>query len=259
MPSPFPGMDPYLESSEWTSVHHALSLAIARQIAPKVRPKYIVRTEERFVTEIIEGISLTKSSIYPDTSISETQTTYQTTSAQTSTFPPPLQLSTIIPTRVPHITVHILNVANRELVTAIEVISPTNKRGRGYQQYLSKRNHILISSTHLLEIDLLRQGERVPMQEPLPIADYFLFLSRTEKRPLLDVWPIQLPQPLPILPIPLLPEDADIQLDLQQALNTIYDELGYDLSIDYTRPPEIPLEGQTAVWAATLLQETADH
>ena len=207
MPSPFPGMDPYLESSEWTSVHHALSLAIARQIAPKVRPKYIVRTEERFVTEIIEGISLTKSSIYPDTSISETQTTYQTTSAQTSTFPPPLQLSTIIPTRVPHITVHILNVANRELVTAIEVISPTNKRGRGYQQYLSKRNH----------------------------------------------------KPLPILPIPLLPEDADIQLDLQQALNTIYDELGYDLSIDYTRPPEIPLEGQTAVWAATLLQETADH
>lgn len=253
MPSPFPGMDPYLESAEWTSVHHALSMAIARQLAPKVRPKYIVRTEERFVAEVLDGISVTRSDFYPDISVAETTVTYET-GGRTATISAPLQIATVIPTPVPHVTIHILNVVRRELVTAIEVISPTNKRGAGYQQYLSKRSRILLSATHLLEIDLLRQGSRIPMQEPLPEAPYFVFLSRAEKRPFLDVWPIQLPERLPIVPIPLLPGDDDVTLDLQQALDTIYDELGYDLSVNYVQPPEIPLAGKTAAWAAERLQ-----
>jgi hypothetical protein len=207
-------MDPYLESYEWTSVHHSFSSQIARQLAPKVRPKYIVRSVERFVVE------------------------------------------------VPHLTIEIKHVIDGQLVTAIEVISPTNKRGIGYQQYLSKRELILASETHLLEIDLLRMGRRVPMREPLPDAPYFVFLSREEKRPYLDVWPIQLDEPLPVVPVPLLPDDPDVLLDLQLALTTLYDEMGYDLSVDYSQPPEIPLEGEAAnlkqlraVWATELLQK----
>lgn len=207
MPSSFPGMDPYLESYEWTSVHHSLSGQIARQLAPKVRPKYVVRPAERFVT------------------------------------------------KVPHVTIEIKHVVDGTLVAAIEVISPTNKRGEGYRQYLAKRELLLASETHLLEIDLLRSGRRVPMRDPLPDAPYFVFLSRVEKRPYLDVWPIQLEEPLPTVPVPLLPDDADVSLDLQLALTTMYDELGFDLSVNYHQPSEIPLEGETAVWAAGLLKK----
>lgn len=249
MPSPFPGMDPYLEGSEWTSVHHALSMAIARQLAPKVRPKYIVRTEECFVIDFIDGVALSQS-IYPDLSISEAPAAYNLIGSADT----PVQLATIMPTRVPHLTVHIQTVSRRELVTAVEVLSLTNKRNPGYEAYLSKRSRILLSPAHLLEIDLLREGRRIPMQHPLPPAPYFIFLSRAEKRPILDVWPVRMTDPLPPIPVPLLPEDADVVLDLQQALSTMYDELGYDLSIDYTQPPEIPLPQETAVWATNLLQ-----
>jgi hypothetical protein len=245
-------MDPYLESHEWTSVHHGLSAQIARQIAPEVRPKYIVRPVERFVVEVLDDLAPYKGNIYPDVGIVEATATYRVKGAAAR----PLRLATLMPTKVPHVTIEIRHVVDGMLVTAVEIISPTNKRGTGYQQYLEKRALILASETHLLEIDLLRLGRRVPMRDPLPDAPYFVFLSREEKRPYLDVWPIQLHDPLPIVPIPLLPGDPDVPLDLQLALNTLYDEMGYDLSIAYTKQPEIPLAGETAVWAANLLQKT---
>ncbi|MCI0690961.1 DUF4058 family protein [candidate division KSB1 bacterium] len=163
-------------------------------------------------------------------------------------FPSPLQLPTIMPARVPHVTIEIRDVANRELVTAIEVLSPTNKRGEGYREYLDRRR-VLCSMAHLMEIDLLRTGRRVPMQKPLPPAPYFVFLSRAARRPMTEIWPIQLDMRLPIIPVPLLAGDPDVALDLQLALNTVYDALNYDLSVDYTRAPEVPLEGDAAVWA----------
>jgi hypothetical protein len=140
------------------------------------------------------------------------------------------------------------------LVTAIEILSPTNKRGEGYQEYLDKRRRLLLSTAHLIEIDLLRHGRRVPTQEPLPPASYFVFLSRAEQRPIMDVWPIQLTMILPTIPVPLLPEDEDTTLDLQLALTTIYDALNYDLSVNYTQSPEIPLEGDSVTWARHVLR-----
>jgi hypothetical protein len=130
-------------------------------------------------------------------------------------------------------------------------------RGDGYREYLDKRNRILSSTTHLLEVDLLRQGKRVPMQQTLPEAPYFIFLSRAEQRPITEVWPIQWTMPLPTVPVPLLPGDEDIQLDLQLAFTTVYDDFGYDLSVDYTQPPEIPLAEDKAVWANHLLQKAS--
>ncbi len=80
----------------------------------------------------------------------------------------------------------------------------------------------------------------MPMQQPLPDAPYFVVLSRAEERPISEVWPIQLDERLPLVPVPLLPDDADVSLDLQQALTNVYDLLGYDLAIDYSGPPELP-------------------
>jgi hypothetical protein len=154
---------------------------------------------------------------------------------------------------VPHVSIEIRDTANRQLVTAIEVLSPTNKRGEGRQEYLAKRRRLLLSTAHLLEIDLLRHGHRVPMQKSLPAAPYFIFLSRAEKRPMTEIWPVSIKAPLPVVPVPLLPGDQDVALDLQQAFTTAYDILGYDLALDYTQPPEIPLPKADEAWAATLL------
>jgi hypothetical protein len=196
MPSPFPGMDPYLEGSQWMSIHSALSIEIARQLAPRLP----------------------------------------------------------VPESIPHLTVEIRDVTGRELVTAIEVLSPTNKRGEGRQEYLAKRRRILLSNAHLVEIDLLRSGRRVPMREPLPRYPYFAFVGRAEKRPRTEVWPIRLDQPLPTIPIPLLPGDADVSLDLQASLSSVYETFHYERTIDYNRPPEVPLRpAATAAWAEQLL------
>ena len=170
----------------------------------------------------------------------------------------PLHLATILPAAIPHVTVEIRDAANRQLVTAIEVLSPSNKHGEGRKEYLSKRRGLLLSSAHVLEIDFLRQGVRVPMQKPLPASHYFVFLSRIETRPIMEVWPIRLQDGLPTVPVPLLPGDPDVPLNLQAAFTNVYDLLGYDLAVDYRRPSEIPLVPEEAAWAEGRLQKVRE-
>ena len=242
-------MDPYLEGSEWTSVHTELSTEIARQLAPKLAPKYVARTMQRFVSDIPESVSIEPGDIYPDVGVFDARRQGGPVMEPFVAAAPAVELPTVIPTRVPLVTIEIRDVAERQLVTAIEVLSPTNKRGDGYREYLDKRGRVLASVAHLIEIDLLRRGRRVPMQRPLPAAPYYVFVGRTERRPMVEVWPIQLPDRLPVVPVPLLEGDPDVPLDLQQALDRVYDGFRYDLSIDYTRPPDIPLTGSAADWA----------
>jgi len=252
MPSPFPGMDPYLEGALWTTFHFAFGAEIVRELAPRLRPRYLVLPVERFVTETSDDVAIT-TSIYPDVGVAkgarEAPASYAASTAAT-----PLHLATIIPEAVPHVSIEIRDTANRRLVTAIEILSPTNKRGEGRIEYLSKRRRILLSTAHLLEIDLLRQGQRVPMQQPLPPSEYVILLSRADERPMTGVWPVTSSQPLPVVPIPLLPGDPDALLDLQQTFTAVYDLLGYDLAIDYAQPPDIPLEGAAASMAESMLR-----
>ena len=126
--------------------------------------------------------------------------------------------------------------------------------GDGYKEYRDKRERILRSTAHLIEIDLLRKGRRVPMQGTLPSVPYFVFICRREQRLATDVWPIRLDQPLPEVPVPLLPGDADAKLDLQQALTSVYDESGLRYMIDYSKPPEVPLSPEHAAWVDEYLR-----
>ena len=255
MPSPFPGMDPYLEGSLWTTVHFSLSAEIVRQLAPRLRPRYLVLPAERFVMETPEGVAITVGDIYPDVGVAKRGPAPPVEQAGAVTAAP-LRIPTVIPSPIPHVTIEIRDVANRELVTAIELLSPTNKRGEGKEEYLAKRRRILLSTAHLMEIDLLRRGQRVPMTEALPAAPYFVFLSRAEQRPLTEIWPIALDDPLPAVPVPLLPGDDDVALRLQEAFDATYDLLGYDLAVDYREPPEVPLGSEAAAWAEKLLNAT---
>ncbi|MFP4436299.1 MAG: DUF4058 family protein [Chloroflexaceae bacterium] len=231
MPAPFPGMDPYLEGALWTTFQFSFGAELVRQLAPKLRPRYLALPVERLVLAEPGDMEI------------------MSTQSQTGSLSASVQLATVIPQAVPHVSIEIRDVARRQLVTAIEILSPTNKRGEGRAEYLSKRRRILLSRAHLLELDLLRAGQRVPMQQPLPDAPYFVLLSRAERRPMTDVWPITLDQPLPLVPVPLLPEDADMLLDLQAAFTATYDLLGYDLIIDYCRPPAVALAPVDAAWA----------
>lgn len=243
MPSPFPGMDPYLEGSFWSPLHHSLAEEILRQLAPRLRPRYVALPEERFVVEIQDA----RSHIYPDGGVTSSEV------AEPGGHRLPLQLATVVPSPVPLVTVEIRSTDQRQLVTTIEIVSPTNKRGDGRREYLGKRQKVLRSSAHLVEIDLLRRGTRVPMEHPLPKAPYFVLVGRAGDRPMVDVWPVAFDQPLPTVPIPLRDGEPEIPLDLQEAFDRVYDLRGFDLLIDYTRPPEVGLDAIEAEQASRIL------
>jgi hypothetical protein len=245
-------MDPYLEGSLWTTFHHSLAAEMVRELAPRLRPRYLVLPEERLVVDLTDAISITTADTYPDvgvieSEIREPEAPYDAAAAV------PLRLATVVPEPVPHVSVQIRDVAERRLVTAIEILSPTNKRGEGRAEYVARRQRLLRSTAHLLEIDLLRKGRRVPMRDPLPDEPYFVLLSRAESRPLTEVWPIPFDACLPTVPVPLLPGDPDADLDLQRIFTQVYDLLGYDLAFDYRPPPEVPLSPSQAAWMAANL------
>jgi len=162
-------------------------------------------------------------------------------------------VETVLPPQIPQVSIEICDTAGRRLVTAIEILSPTNKRGSGRQLYLARRQRILRADVHLMEIDLLRKGRRVPMGDELPAASYFVFLCRADQALRTEVWPITLDEPLPTVPVPLLPGDEDVALDLQDAFASAYDLVGYDWEIDYGQPPEIALTPQEAAWVQDLV------
>ncbi len=249
MPSPFPGMDPYLEGSLWTTFHFSLAAGIVRQLAPKVRSRYLVLPEERFVVDVPDSIGITTTrDIYPDVGIADSEIREPQAAYATETVP--LRMATVVPEPVPHVSIEIRDAAERELVTSIEILSPTNKRGEGRKEYLTRRLRILRSNAHLLEIDLLRKGGRVPMQQALPDKPYFVFLSRAEERPFTDVWPVALAEPLPTVPVPMLAGDPDVPLDLQDAFAEVYDLVHYDRAIDYRHPPDVPFAENQVQWVA---------
>ncbi len=177
MPSPFPGMDPYFEGELWTSFHTQFGVEIARQLTPKLAPCYIARAEKRYIVQSVEDLAVEIEEVIPDVGIRQTRDKTISGTSLKSTLPT-LELATIMPSKIPHVWVEIRDAKLRKLVTAIEILSPTNKIGRGRREYLHKRARILRSTAHLLEIDLIRKGRRLPMRKKLPSDPYFVFLSR---------------------------------------------------------------------------------
>jgi hypothetical protein len=247
MPSPFPGMDPYLEGSLWMSMHAQLASVFVRQLNPQILPRYIALQTRRFVRERPEGEGLMIGENYPDVSVHKQQPARHGTGVLEALVPP-IRMITVMRAPIPHVTVEVRDLEHHHLVAAIEILSPTNKRREGRRDYLRRRDRFLDSGVHLLEIDLLRKGRRVPMEEKLPPAPYFVFLSRADQAPLTGVWPIPMDSLLPTVPVPLQRDDGDARLDLQQALTMAYDEYGLNYMIDYGKPPNISLTPEQSVW-----------
>ena len=243
-------MDPYLEGDLWSTVHGQLSAEIARQLTPQLRPRYLALMETRYVMETPEEVAIAE--IIPDVGTAKTGTKGERGSV--ATISAPLELATVMPVKIPQHRIEIRDVKKRRLVTIIEVLSPSNKSGEERKAYLRKRRRILLSSAHLMEIDLLRQGKRVPMRKALPVAPYFVFLSRVEKRPVTEIWPIEWDEPLPKVPIPLRRPDPDVTLDLQLVFTNVYDSCGFEMAVDYAQPSDVPLPENVTDWTRERLR-----
>jgi hypothetical protein len=137
---------------------------------------------------------------------------------------------------------------NRELVTVVELLSPSNKRsGSDRDQYLARREQVLGSTAHLVEVDLLRGGKPMPLRDR-PDCDYSVMVSRVEQRPGAGFWPIPWRSRLPEIPVPLRHPDADARLDLQAIVHRLYDAAGYEDYI-YSGAPDPPLSSDDLAWA----------
>ncbi len=143
-----------------------------------------------------------------------------------------------------------------EVVTVLECLSPGNKRagGDGRREYLDKREAVLQSQAHIVELDLLRGGARLPTVTPLPPADYYAIVSRRQRRPAAAVYFWTIRDRLPTLPVPLKTGDPDVPLDLQAAFSTVYDRARYDLSLNYDFDLQPPPRGDDAAWVQALLR-----
>jgi hypothetical protein len=137
----------------------------------------------------------------------------------------------------------------------IEILAPANKYGDGIRQYAARRLELSRTETHLLEIDLVRQGSRIQLAKEPPPAQYYVYLRRRDRRPLTQVWPIALREPLPVVPVPLLPPDPDVPLDMQAAVRACFDLVGYERLLDYTSsPPQPELSAQDTAWVEETLR-----
>lgn len=249
MPSPFPGMDPYLENPDlWRDFHHSMITYIRDQLQPKLRPKYLARTEERvFVAEADRYV-------YPDVAVlREPRAIYD---AGSTTAEPLMVERQSDPIHEGIIT--ILAADNGQLVTAIEVLSPTNKMaGDGRSQYLQKRREVLRSYANMVEIDLLKEGARVTQEvrDKQGVRDYryVISVSRAQKRSLFEMYPLALRDRLPIFRIPLKGDDPDVLLDLQAVFAQAYENGAYDATIDYAQPPCAPLSDDERVYVGSVL------
>jgi len=250
VPSPFPGMDPYLEGYLWPDVHHRLATQISDQLMPRLRPRYVARLEVQVITDETPEAEI--GIMYPDVEIVQTEPADASPPSTGAGVPAAVTPATLsVPLLAPEVRiahVEIRDTAQNQLVTSIEILSPVNKREPGLSKYRAKRRRRHDAAVHLLEIDLLRRGERPITHPRLSECDYLVALTRADASQT-DLWTIRLRDVLPVVPVPLRPPDDDIPLDLRQVLTTIYERAAYDLSIRYEEtPPPPPLSPEQQAW-----------
>ena len=256
MPSPFPGMDPYIEQPRlWVDFHSNLASEIQAELNRQIRPVYFARLTPYTTYEAIELFRSRRQAIRPDVGVlREVAAPYY--AGDVAVLDPPIESEISMEDLLDFLGVEILRSGDEQLITAIEILSPVNKRPGhdAYWDYRRKRRDLLRSDVHFLEIDLLRAGERTLLEHLAPDTPYCISLSRADDRPYISVWPIPLNSRLPTIPVPLDFGDPDAVLPLGQIVASVYERGAYDAQIDYRQPvPPPALTDEEAVWVGTLL------
>jgi Protein of unknown function (DUF4058) len=253
--SPFPGMDPFLEDpTEWDGVHIRLISSISDQLTRRVQLNFSVKIEAH--TYLITSEESRAQQIVSDGYLIETPSRATWAGAAVGIMTPTM-VEPIYSTEITERWIEIRDKRDRSIVTTIEVLSPFNKAKNtaGRTAFLQKRNKVMLSRTHWVEIDLLRAGER-----PIEVADksdYYALLKRSGILGAYEVWYFDLRDPLPTIAIPLRPPFDDVPLDLQSVFTDVYQRGRYAADIDYggdvpaptVRPPvALWLKKQIAAW-----------
>jgi hypothetical protein len=256
MPSPFPGMNPYLEDPFfWREVHNRLAVALANDLGARLRPHYYAAIETRTYLEdesdgVLVGI--------PDTIVFAAAPSSQSAIAATATVTlpsvQPQQVRLIEPIEVKERYLEVRRVKTHEVVAVIEILSPKNKRSDGRDSYLKKRQAVFASQTHWIEIDLLRVGQPMPLAGVNRLGDYRILVSAATERPSAMLYGFDLRDRIPVFPLPLKPDDQPVLVDLQPLLHEVYDQGNFDLRIDYQQPvPEPALADSDQDWIQPIL------
>ena len=181
MPSPFPGMDPFIESQKWEDFHASYVGMLRELLVPRVRPRYIVDVE-RYVYVNREEEEVVRI-IAPDALVADTGRDWRESAATAGTVTlQPVKHRMRLPRRgQPYLVIRTRR--KETVVTVIELLSPWNKTPEaGVAEYLAKRANVLQSSANVVEFDLLRGGERLPTIDPLQDGDFYAFVSRPRLR-----------------------------------------------------------------------------
>ena len=258
MPSPFPGMDPYLEDPRWwPGIHAAIIAQLQMALAPRLRPRYKVRIEERVY--ISDEDDPGRPTLIPDVRILEAgprRRGSRRSPENGSEIAPSLTATTMTIEEVHETFLKISRIGDDRLVTWVELLSPTNKIGgsKGRQDYLEKRGEVMRSSANLVEIDLLRAGKRFAYPATFPPCDYLIHVSKESTRPKGSLWPFKLEEPMPVFGLALAAGDPDLPVDLRPILDAVYDLGTYDDDLDYNADPTPPLSKKQSAWADTMLR-----
>ncbi|MCI0637800.1 MAG: DUF4058 family protein, partial [Gemmataceae bacterium] len=219
-------------------------------IADVLPPHYDARLDES--VNLVQMSPQVIRLVYPDIAVSRgRQRTKRARAKDTGTL-------LLEPVTIPHefleevrqARIEILHRRDRRLVAVLEMLSPFNKSADGFVQYRNKRKTILLQKVHLVKLDLLVGGQRLPHAEPLPAGDYYAFISRVENRPNCEVYHWTVRDPLPTIPVPLRAPDADIHVDLAKVFRATYRRGRYARSLAYSAPPSAPLGNDNVRWAA---------
>lgn len=258
MKSPFPGMDPYIEDRNlWEDFALSLICDIARYLGEVLPERYAPQIGVREYTAICYS---EEDCIYPTPAHVRAACAPPSGPERPKGEHEPLPMRAFFDERHRDRFVHICGLSDESRpVTVIEVLSPSIKRrgSEGRELYLRQRNALLLGQANLVEIDLLRGGQRMPMVEPWPKSPYYLLVGRQSRVPYCRVWPAHFRQPLPVIPVPLDSPDPDLSLNLQPLIEDIFTRSRYARRIDYSRPLTPTLPADEAAWLSQQLRPQA--
>jgi hypothetical protein len=258
MKSPFPGMDPFLEHPAfWSDFHIRFINAWCEAIADALPPHYEATLGERVY--LVEHDPEMRKRGFPDVAVVHDDSSPSVpggSSSGAATLEP-----VTIPLAIlegPHETyIEILHQPDHSLVATLELLSPANKEQPGRTEYLAKRRALIYQQVHLVELDLLLGGHRLPMEKPLPAADFYYLLSRSDRRPDCDVYRWKLPKLLPTLPVPLRAPDPDIFVDLGAVFATAYARGRFFRRIKYAGPIPAVVSERDRAWVKSVVKQAA--
>ena len=251
MRSPFPGMDPYLEHPAlWPDVHNSLIAAIRDDLTPRLAPRYYIGLERRVYLLKADDVAFIGR---PDIAVIPHQPQVKPARLPLAEMGL-LEVDVPMADRVEENYLEVHEVVTGKLVTILELLSPANKlHDEGRRQYEQKRDSVLRTRTNLVEVDLLRAGEPMPVVGQTPRSDYRILISRGAQRPRAQLYAFNLRQPIPEFPLPLLPGDDEPPVELGRILHALYERARFDLRLDYAQPPVPPLADEDVVWARELI------